>query len=162
MTNSALLPGEHPGIDNAIAHRDDITVHHRIHGWLVDESVPEVLTETERRTLLDLGWDAALPSVDQPWEDLRDNLREWVDSQALSVQLRSAWYAQGTEPEPEEFRIVLSVGGPTLTLEGELDRYGSPCCAQLRYSWYSQSQVLPCIESEAEALVWFACQLVQA
>ena len=78
------------------------------------------------------------------------------------MQLRSAWYAHGTEPEPEEFRITLSVGGPTLTLEGELDRYGSPCAAQLRYSWYSQSQVLPCIESEAEALVWFACQLVQA
>ena len=162
MTNSALLPGEHPGIENAIAHRDDITVHHRIYGWLVDESVPPALTTAERRALVDLDWDGSHELGTAEADAMRDELLEYMEAQALSVQVRSGWYAQGTEPEPEEFRITLSVGGPTLTLEGELDRYGSPCAAQLRYSWYSQSQVLPCIESEAEALVWFACQLVVA
>ena len=164
MTNSALLPGEHPGIENAIAHRDDIVKAAWASAIFEDQQITASyrMTAAQREFLTDLGWNAALPSVDQPWEDLRDNLREWIDSQALSVQLRSAWYAQGTELEPDEFRIVLSVGGPNLTLEGELDRYGSPCTACLRYSWYSKSEVLPVIESEAEALVWFAQQFVQA
>ena len=164
MTNSALLPGEHPGIENAIAHRDDIVKATLAFGIFEDACIPEPqkLTAAQREFLTDLGWNGAHQWEGRYAEDLRDNLREWIDSQALSVEVRSGWYAQGTEPEPEEFRIVLSVGGPTLTLEGELDRYGSPCCAQLRYSWYSRSELLPCIESEAEALVWFACQLVAA
>lgn len=163
MTNSALLPGEHPGIENAIGWRDEIVNACLIYGWCVDESIPEALTQTQRQVLKDLcDWDGSHQLSSPVADQMREDISDWVNTSALSVQVRSGWYAVGGEPELEEYRISLSIGGPTLTLEGELDRYGSPCTAALRYSWYSLSEFLPVIESEAEALVWFAQQLVAA
>jgi len=163
MTNSALLPGEHPGIENALGHRGDCVRAYRIYGWCVDESVPEVLTKAEREFLVDIcDWDGSHQLGSGESIGMMDRIREWVDAQALCVEVRSGWYAQGTEPEPEEYRITLSVGGPNLYLVGDLGRYGEPETAALLYSWYSTPEKLPCIESEAEALVWFAQQLVQA
>ena len=91
---------------------------------------------------------------------MMERIREWVSEQALDVEVRSGWYTQGTEPEPEEYRITLSVGGPNLYLVGDLGRYGEPETAKLLYSWYSSPEWLPTVGPEAEALVWFAQQLV--
>lgn len=163
MTNSALLPGEHPGIENAIGHRDEIALAHLAFGWCVDESVPEALTANQRDFLeVVCDWDGSHQLGSGESIVMMERIREWISEQALDIEVRSGWYTQGTEPEPEEYRITLSVGGPNLYLVGDLGRYGEPETAKLLYSWYSSPEGLPCIESEAEALVWFACQLVAA
>ena len=163
MTNSALLPGEHPGIENALGHRGDIVRAHRAYGWCVDELVPEALTKAEREFLVDIcEWDGSHLLGSGESIVMMERIREWVSEQALDVEVRSGWYTQGTEPEPEEYRITLSVGGPNLYLVGDLGRYGEPETAKLLYSWYSSSEWLPTVATEAEALAWFACQLVVA
>ena len=163
MTNSALLPGEHPGIENALGHRGDIVRAHRAYGWCVDESVPAELTKAEREFLVDIcEWDGSHLLGSGESIVMMERIREWVSEQALDVEVRSGWYTQGTEPEPEEYRITLSVGGPNLYLVGDLGRYGEPETAKLLYSWYSSPEWLPPVATEAEALVWFACQLVVA
>ena len=163
MTNSALLPGEHPGIDNAIGWRDQIVLAYLAYDWCFDESVPEALTTAQREFLRDVcEWDGSHELGSPEAVAMLDRISDWANSSALGAQLRSGWYGYGEEPEPDEYRITLSVGGPTLTLEGDLDGCGSPCTAQLRYSWYSSSECLPVIESEAEALTWFAQRIVQA
>lgn len=56
-----------------------------------------------------------------------------IQEAPLSVQIRSGWYTPGEQPEPEEFEILLTTGGPALRIRGELDEYKQPCRAWLEY-----------------------------
>lgn len=63
-----------------------------------------------------------------------ENARERIQESPLSVEVRSGWYNPGSENEPpEEFRILLSTGGPALQIRGELDEHRQPYRAWLEY-----------------------------
>jgi hypothetical protein len=73
-----------------------------------------------------------LRSKMQGYESKEDAERDIIEM-PLSVEVRSGWYAPGSEPEdPEEFCILLSTGGPALRIIGDLDR-GEPIRARLQY-----------------------------
>jgi len=73
-----------------------------------------------------------LRSKMQGYESKEDAERDILEM-PLSVEVRSGWYAPGSEPEdPEEFCILLSTGGPALRIIGDLDR-GEPIRARLQY-----------------------------
>lgn len=56
--------------------------------------------------------------------DNADDLRQRIEELPLSVQVRDGWYSPGTESTgPDEFEILLSIGGPALRIYG--DFYGS-------------------------------------
>ena len=57
-----------------------------------------------------------------------DEIRDRVTQQALSVEVRSDWHTPGDNENasPNEYRVLLTWGGPALMLCGDLDEHGSP------------------------------------
>lgn len=64
----------------------------------------------------------------------REEAEQRIQEDALSVEMRGDWYGYGTEPadaaKPVEFRILLSTGGPSSRIRGELEN-GEPSRAWL-------------------------------
>ena len=61
-----------------------------------------------------------------------EQAREAIESDPLSVELRSGWASMKEDFEPEEFRIVLCTGGPHVEIVGDLDR-GTPSRVRVLY-----------------------------
>ena len=49
-----------------------------------------------------------------------------IQESALSVDVRDGWHAPGWRADHEEYRILLTWGGPALRIYGKLDRYNEP------------------------------------
>ncbi len=62
-----------------------------------------------------------------------DEAREILDSDPLSVEVRSDWVTPGEEMTAGEFRILLCTGGPAVQIRGELGVHGEPSRAWLEY-----------------------------
>ena len=62
-----------------------------------------------------------------------DEARENVQSDPLSVEVRSGWTSHGDTMTAEEFRIVLCTGGPHVEIRGEFDVHGQPYRAWMMY-----------------------------
>jgi len=88
--------------------------------------------------------------------DAQDQLRESVLNSALSVEFRSGWYSSlDDELVPEEFKILLSWGGPALRIIGELDNYG-PVNPKLQFQdWGTPWTDFEITEDQQDALNWF-------
>lgn len=59
-------------------------------------------------------------------QDAEEAAREAIEQDALSVEVRSGWYAPGANGEPEEFKILLCTGGPAAQIRGELGEHNEP------------------------------------
>ncbi len=67
-----------------------------------------------------------------------DDARETIQEDPLSVEVRSAWHTPGAEASPDEFKILLSTGGPATQIIGELNEHGEPITAQLQaQDWFT-------------------------
>ena len=88
--------------------------------------------------------------------DAQDQLRESILNSALSVEFRSGWYSSlDDELVPEEFRILLTWGGPALRIIGELDNYG-PVNPKLQFQdWGTPWTDFKITEDQQNALNWF-------
>ena len=88
--------------------------------------------------------------------DAQDQLRESILNSALSVEFRSGWYSSlDDELVPEEFKILLSWGGPALRIIGELDNYG-PVNPKLQFQdWGTPWTDFKITEDQQNALNWF-------
>ncbi len=88
--------------------------------------------------------------------DSQDQLRESVLNSALSVEFRSGWYSSlDDELVPEEFKILLTWGGPALRIIGELDNYG-PVNPKLQFQdWGTPWTDFEITEDQEKALNWF-------
>jgi len=91
------------------------------------------------------------------YEEVLQLIEQEVQESALSVEVRSGWVVPDERPEAEEYKILLSYGGPSLAIFGDLDQYGEPSSARLMH----QDWGTPWIEylganRDKEALVWFA------
>ena len=86
----------------------------------------------------------------------QDELRESVLNSALSVEFRSGWYSSPEdEKKAEEFRILLSTGGPALRIIGKLDDYG-PIEPKLQHQdWGTPWTDFEITEDQQKALNWF-------
>ena len=64
-----------------------------------------------------------------------DELRERLEEEALSVEVRSAWHTphEGKAESPAEFRVLLSWGGPACQITGNLSAHGEPENAWLEW-----------------------------
>lgn len=107
------------------------------------------LTDDDREELAQLEADAN-GNNDQ------DEALERLEQDALSVTVRSPWYAPGDTDggKPAEFRILLCTGGPAVQIIGELDDYGQPENPKLQYQdWFTPwTDYTETTEEEAEAL----------
>ena len=88
--------------------------------------------------------------------DSQDELRESILNSALSVEFRSSWYSSPNEEiNPEEFKILLTWGGPALRIIGELDNYG-PVNPKLQFQdWGTPWIDFKITEDQQDALNWF-------
>ena len=59
--------------------------------------------------------------------------QEAIQEAPLSVEVRSGWYSPGSEPEAVEYQILLSWGGPSLRITGQLGDHGQANTAALEY-----------------------------
>lgn len=60
------------------------------------------------------------------WDTIKDNINQRVSELPLCVEVRSGWldinsdvWSEGTV-EPDEYRICLTFGGPSLVLRGDI------------------------------------------
>lgn len=68
-------------------------------------------------------------------------LREAIDCEPLSLQVRTGWYSPGYEAEPEEYELLMCTGGPAVRIIGELGEWNEPSSARVQYQdWFTPWQ----------------------
>ena len=98
--------------------------------------------------------------------EAQDEIRESISNSALSVEFRSGWTSNPEEMKPEEFKILLSWGGPACQIIGNLDQYKQPTDIEIQYQdWFTPWESLQLnphyaglnvnITDDIEALEWF-------
>ena len=125
------------------------------------ESIKELYREFKKQEDLE-AWDCG--SNVYNWTT--EGIREKAQDEALSVEFRSGWSSNLENMEPEEFKILLSTGGPACQIIGKLDQYKQPTDIEIQYQdWGTPWEPLqlnstyadksPNITSDYEALEWF-------
>ena len=91
--------------------------------------------------------------------DTEEAIVERAKGEALSVEFRSGWYSSPNEEiNPEEFKILLSWGGPACQIVGKLDHYKQPEDIEIQYQdWGTTWTTLEISynHDDYQALKWF-------
>lgn len=65
-----------------------------------------------------------------------DEARQRIHEDPLSIEL-GGWWTVGSEPEPTEYRILLTTGGPAVRIVGDLGQGNEPASASLEVQdWF--------------------------
>jgi len=89
-------------------------------------------------------------------EEKLEEIRESINNSALSVEFRSGWSTNSEKLEVEEFKILLTWGGPALQVIGELDQYKQPENIKLQFQdWGTPWTDFELKENQENALNWF-------
>lgn len=62
-----------------------------------------------------------------------EDIRERIDLNALSVEVRGAWRVPGAESAPDKFCVLLCTGGPAVRLIGDLSEHCEPKRVRVQY-----------------------------
>ena len=81
------------------------------------------------------------PDGDKNSDELREEAEQRIHEDALSVEVRSDWYAPGASHNqdngPAEYRILLCTGGPACQIVGELNEHCEPETARMEVQdWF--------------------------
>ena len=90
--------------------------------------------------------------------DTEEAIVERAREQALSIEFRSGWSSNPGEMEAEEFKILLSWGGPACQIIGNLDQYKQPTDIEIQYQdWGTPWTTLEISyhHDDYQALEWF-------
>lgn len=120
--------------------------------------------ETINELIVALTEAAAFDTAEYDGETLtRDDLIDRITEYPLDVSVRSDWYHLGDTPEPAEYMILLSAGGPALRITGDLDKYNEPASARLEYQdWGTPWTPVKLDDDNEETLMYFAQQFYYA
>jgi len=112
-----------------------------------------------------LGWGDEMQAELEELEDDADGCTNLDDAErallesALDVGVRSGWTNPAEKLEASEFMILLSTGGPSVRIVGELDAHGIPDRAWIEYcNWGITWRELCAITSEERELILAYCQ----
>ena len=87
----------------------------------------------------------------------RDEARQAIEEDALSVEGRSDWHEIGGDSDPDEYCILLCTGGPAVRIIGRLDQYSEPESARLQYQdWSTPWQELILSSKDYATLLTYA------
>ena len=95
------------------------------------------------------------------WEEEEEieQTKESILNSALSVEFRSGWYSSPesiADLSPEEFKILLTWGGPALRVIGDLNQYKEPENIKIQFQdWGTCWTDFKITENQQEALNWF-------
>lgn len=136
---------------NAEAWVDSIAAAHEAYGFCAEEGEGRLLSREAKAILKEHGYDGTNHDTVAEW--IEDAMRE----APLSVEVRSGWHCpgEGASMEPDEYRILLSTGGPALRITGSLNSWCEPADAELQHQdwgtgWIEWRQV------DYYSLLWFA------
>ena len=95
-------------------------------------------TETNHARDNAQAWAQTIADMVAALEATEDNeqaeaAQQSIQEAPLSVQVRSDWHFPGEQPEAVEYQILLSCGGPSLRITGQLGEYGEASTADLEY-----------------------------
>jgi hypothetical protein len=62
-----------------------------------------------------------------------ESIRERINEDPLSVEVRTDWHVPGNDEKPTEYNILLCTGGPACRIIGELSEHGWPETAKIEY-----------------------------
>ena len=94
-------------------------------------------------------------TCDEDYEK-QEEIRERILNSALSVEYRSGWTSNPNELKIEEFKILLTWGGPALRVIGELNEYNEPQSISMQYQdWGICWTYFEVTKKQQEALNWF-------
>ena len=97
-------------------------------------------------------------TCDEDYEK-QEKIKENILNSALSIEFRSGWYSSPesiADLSPEEFKILLTWGGPALRVIGELNQYKEPENVKMQYQdWGTCWTDFEITENQQEALNWF-------
>lgn len=107
------------------------------------EKAVELLTEAgiecrDEETVEELREAVAVNIADETitpddFEFDEEEARQRIEEDPLSLEVRSDWYAPGSEDnKPAEFCILLTTGGPAVRIVGDLDEHGQPSRPRLQ------------------------------
>jgi len=89
-------------------------------------------------------------------EEEIEQIRESINNSALSVEFRSGWSTNSEKLEAEEFKILLTWGGPALRVIGDLDQYKQAENIKLQFQdWGTPWTDFQLSENQENALNWF-------
>lgn len=87
----------------------------------------------------------------------QDEARETIEQDALSVEVRTGWHVPGQASKPDEYRILLTTGGPAVQIVGDLSEYGEPDTARLEVQdWFTQWETFATSSDDDDALMAYA------
>jgi hypothetical protein len=135
---------------NAQAWSESITAAHEVYVFCAEEGQGKYLTREAKAVLKEHGYDGTNHDVVAEW--IEDAMRE----APLSVEVRSGWRepGDGASMEPDEFRILLSTGGPALRVMGELCDGVPDRCWLEHQDW--GTPWTRWFDADSDALLWFA------
>jgi hypothetical protein len=109
------------------------------------------------QTLIDGRVDEEVEIDGDTFKDATE-LTDWLQEGALSVEIRDGWYTSGDKSGgPEEFKILVSTGGPAFRIIGELDQYNQPSNVRAEHQdWGTPWIEVELSNEEQEAVDWFA------
>lgn len=88
---------------------------------------------------------------------LREEAVRAIRESVLSVEVRTDWHEVGGSNQPNEYKILLTTGGPACQIVGDLDEYFQPESAVIQYqNWFTPWVDLVLDQAEEEALLAFA------
>ena len=89
-------------------------------------------------------------------EEEIEQIKESILNSALSVEFRSGWTSNPNELEIEEFKILLTWGGPALRVIGDLNQYKELENIKMQFQdWGTCWTDFEITENQQEALNWF-------
>jgi len=164
MNLSPTLPGEplSPAQENASAKIATIAGAYAVHRWLTETFFnPQDWSELTSEQLEFLS-DHSIEREEASRDAIEDALWQFVRYECLSAEVCSGWYAAGSEaPEPQRWRVWLSVGGPSCYIAGTFGPRGiDESDTEVICSWAGPDQRYAATDAELEAIHWFALQLV--
>lgn len=150
MTTATAPERRTQHIDSARSQAESIEAAYLAMEWLntdEDDRDGNDLSTGARALLRELSWDGT--NVD----DVTEAITERMDEEPLSVEVGGWWNPGDETPEPSEFRILLSTGGPACRLVGPIDCDGCTLEAQ---DWFIPWQPVTITSTQQDALDWFA------
>lgn len=138
---------------NAEAWSDMITASWEAHGFCLEEGEGKYLSREAKQVLKGHGYDGT------NYDHVAEGIEEAMRVTALSVEIRSGWRepGDGDSMDPDEFRILLTTGGPALRIMGELNHGDVWRCWLERQDWGTPwVQHFNRSAERATALRWFA------
>ena len=120
------------------------------------------LTTEEIFAGINLSYSEGAEATDEDREEYHDEdkARECIQEDALEVSVRAkGWRRPGEAVEADEYRILITWGGPACQVTGQLDGHMEPENAKIQFQdWGTPWITMPTTDEQDQALLTYARQ----